>query len=84
MNTNRMASFSLDQIQEAALKAFDLLQSDPELFTVGMVVMLKMLEEQGVCEITDLYAVAESMIADLNQTECEQYRALQMYIENEL
>lgn len=84
MNTNKMGNMSLTELQESALVMAQSVQQDPEKVIMGMVLFLRLIEEQGIVDVPELFIMCEAIISDLNTTECEQYNALMMYIENEL
>jgi len=84
MNTNRMANMSLEELQNSALTIAQVIQSKPEENIMAAVLVLKLLEELDVCEISDLYIIAENMLVDLNASSHEKFQALKMYITHEL
>lgn len=84
MDLNRMANVSLDELQDNALTVAQVLQSNPEQAVLAATLVLKLLEELGVADISELYIIAENALVDLNATDCEKFNALKMYIENDL
>src|SRR5690554_5173302 len=79
---NRMANADLESISKGLFHMANSLHGNEEHNLMGAVVLLKLLEEEGIVDIDNLLHIAEGMAFDLQSTELETYKAIEMLIEN--
>jgi hypothetical protein len=84
MDINRIANTDLDSASKALFQAASAIQNDTGTGVLGIFLLIRMLEEKGALDQSEMSIIADNMLDDLYNCKIETFKAIEQYIDNEI